>query len=183
MIQDYTSYLMLIIPFIWAFAFWSARSKMIKKYGTEYISVIASFQWKCLKGMGFVAIYCALAWRMDDWDKILNGVAFAAGALTFFAMSAHELSCGFYVNHQYTNLERAVRLYSRFNIVGLITSFIVLVIVYQSESVHLAGFIFQVVLFFIAALAFYVNGSLVGLVKIGYEFTAPNITNLAKRRS
>lgn len=173
---------MLITPLIFVIAFWSSRSKMIKKYGIEYISVVTSFQWKSLKGIGLVAIYCLLAWRMDDWDKVLNGVAFAAGALTFFAMSAHELSCGFYVNHQYTNLERVVRIYSRFNIVGLVVSSIALVIVYQSGGIHVATFIFQVVLFFLAVLAFYINGSLVGLVKIGYEFTAPNITNLAKGR-
>jgi hypothetical protein len=182
MFQDHAPYLMLITLFIVFFSFWSSRSKMIQKYGIEYSSVVTSFQWKSLKGMGLVAIYCVLAWGMDDWDKILNGVAFAAGALTFFAMSAHELSCGFYVNHQYTNLEKSVRLYSRFNIIGLIISVVMLVIVYQSESIHLAVFIFQVILFFMAVFTFYVNGSLVGLVKVGYEFTAPNITNLDRGR-
>lgn len=139
-----------------------------KKYGEKYMSVVNTYQWKCAKGIAPIALYIIIAFANGDFHKLLNGVAFSMAAVSFFALSAHELSMGFTLNHGLKSFSHRVALLSRINIIGLILSVVTVVLVFQAESVDFLFVVWQAIIFVASIFSFYANGSVVNLVKVGY---------------
>jgi len=132
------------------------------------MDVVKSYQWKCLKGIGLISIYLGLSFYQGGWDKILTGVAFSASAFTFFVLAIHEMACGICISHRMNVPKNGVAIISRLIIIGLVISLISTILVFQSTSVHWVVSGFQIVLFLLSMLAYYIAGTTINLVRIGH---------------
>jgi len=139
-----------------------------KKLGEKYMDIVRAYQWKCLKGVAPVFLYVIISLVYGNYEKLINGVALSMAAVIFFAMSSHELALGFSLNHTFKNKSTKIALLSRAGIIGLIASTITVILVYTSTNSGFAVFIWQSFLLITGMLLFYVNGSIVNIVKAKY---------------
>ncbi|PPT47586.1 hypothetical protein XarbCFBP8147_17580 [Xanthomonas arboricola] len=83
-------------------------------------------------------------------------------------MAIYELACGISLNHKYIVPRERVQFIARLLIIGQTIALVALVLVFQAASVHWAAVALQSALLIASVGAFYVVGSVVNLVKIGY---------------
>ena len=155
-------------PFIVVFAYFSSAKQSAKKFGSDFMEVVKSYQWKCLKGIALISLYLGLSFYQGGWEKILTGVAFSASAFTFFVLAIHEMACGICISHQMRVPKKGIAIISRSIIIGLVLSLISTILVFQSSSVHWIVSGFQIVLFLLSVFAYYIAGTTINLVRIGY---------------
>ncbi|WP_044871361.1 hypothetical protein [Pseudomonas sp. LFM046] len=158
----------LILPFIAIAAYLKSVKAAKEKFGAEYIEVVSSFQWKCVKGLALIVLYCAISVYQGGWEKLLSGVAFSAAAFSFFTMTMHELACGISINHNVTIPKSKAAVVSRLVIILQAISLTSLIFVFQAKSVHWAATAAQAILLIISLVTFYGIGSVVNLLRIGY---------------
>jgi len=162
------------LPFIVVFAYFSSVKQSTKEFGSDYMEVVKSYQWKCLKGIGLISIYLGLSFYQGGWEKILTGVAFSASAFTFFVLAIHEMACGICVSHKMNVPKKGIVIISRLIIIGLVLSLISTILVFLSTSVHWVLSGFQIILFLLAVLAYYIAGTTINLIRIGHVPTSHN---------
>lgn len=161
--------LIFTFPFTVVFAYFTSVKELTKEFGSDYMDVVKSYQWKCMKGSGLIFLYLGLSFYQGSWDKISTGVAFSASAYTFFVLAIHEMACGICISHKMNVPKKGIAIISKFIIIGLVLSLICIILVFQSNSVHWIVFGFQVVLFLLSVFAYYIAGTTINLVRIGYK--------------
>lgn len=156
-------------PFTVIFTFFYSAKRATQRFGVEYMEVVISYQWKCLKGMSLIVLYLGLSYYQGGWEVILSGVAFSASAFTFFVLAMHEMACGICISHQREIPRKGVALMSRCIIIGLSISLLSIVLIFQAKSVHWVVSGFQIVLFILSVFSYYISGTVINLIRIGYE--------------
>ena len=158
-----------LTPFIVVVGYLLSRRDGYRKFGPEYMAIASSYQWKCLKALGPMALYVAISCYLKDWNKLLNGVSFSISACSFFTLALYEMACAVSLNHQVMISKERVQVCARLIIIGQLVSLVVAVLVFQCGSVYWPFVALQIVLLILAMAAFYLSGTVVNLVKIGYK--------------
>ncbi len=157
-----------LLPFIVIFTYFYSAKKSAQRFGAEYMEVVKSYQWKCIKGMSLITLYLGLSYYQGGWEKILSGVAFSASAFTFYVLAVHEMACGICISHGMLVPRKGVAFMSRGIIIGLVLSLLSLVLIFQADTVHWVVSGFQVVLFLLSVFAYYSAGTVINLIRIGH---------------